>query len=744
MDQENELRLLRGACAASQTGAWYYRVSENVVEWDPRLYDLFAVEEEAEITLDLALSFYLGKSKKRIVDAVELCLTEGKSWDLDLQCRSASGRIFWARTIGEAVIEEGQVIALQGAFQDISREREAIDERASAQAELSFVLRTMPDGFFILDTNWRFIFINSAAGEMLRRDPEKLVGSCVWDEFPAARASQFQQVYETVKATGASQSFQAYFPPLEAWFSITAHPAQIGIAVHFRDVTREVSEQRDLRLFRTAIDTMTSAAVILETGPGNMSFWPVVYANSAALNLSRLDGEALQGANFEEITKEAELTPDLQTIAGALRLMEQCKFETRSSRSGRQRVLECSAVPLAGQDGLPGHAIILMNDVTEQRRMDEERQRSERLALIGQMAGGVSHDFNNLLAVILGNVELLELTTDPAEAKLLISEARDAVMRGKSLNDSLVAFAGKSKLSPQTMDFKAFLESVAPLVRRAIPSRIKLEWDLDEHLPPVLIDAAMAESCLLNLAINARESIAGTGTIRITLNAIYCAHPNGEDPQTWIRLAVQDTGCGIPEQLQAQVFEPFFTTRLVGQGSGLGLSRVRGYLEQIGGFVTLSSTVGQGTTIAMHFAVAPVDTRELELPNHSVPESSQRRLKALVVDDTPAVARVVARMLSSLGCSTVVASNGNEAREIMNRENGFDLMISDVVMPGESGLDLARNISRMYPRLHVALMSGYAEEKVRNQEDNPDPFVFLSKPVSRLQLQALLNTLLLS
>lgn len=373
-------------------------------------------------------------------------------------------------------------------------------------------------------------------------------------------------------------------------------------------------------------------------------------------------------------------------------------------------------------------------DVTEQRRAQEERHRSERLALVGQMAGGVSHDFNNLLAVILGNVELLELTTDADEARILISEARDAVMRGKSLNDSLLAFAGKSKLTPQTADLGAFLQSWAPFVRRAIPSRIQLELEVDAGLPPVLIDVAMAEGCVLNVAINAREAIEGTGTIRILLNAVNRAHPNGGDIQTWVCLSVQDTGCGIPEPLQGQVFEPFFTTRSVGQGSGLGLSRVRGYLEQIGGFVTLSSAVGQGTTVAMHFEVAPIDTREEVTADQAVLASPKKRLKALVVDDAPAVARVVARMLASLGCETLIASNGTEAREIIARETGFDLLISDVVMPGESGLDLALSISRTYPSIRIALMSGYTQDKL-SVGDNPDGTVFLAKPVSRAQLQ---------
>lgn len=738
MDQHDELRLLRGACAASQTGAWYYRVGEDRVEWTPLLHDLFAVPVGTELGLDFALSFYVEKSRQAVTEAVNACLADGASWNLDVQCRSMTGRLFWARTIGEAILQDGRVVALQGAFQDISRERAAIDEQMRAQAELSFVMRTMTDGFFLLDRSWQFTFVNVAAEQMLRRPPTELVGQCIWEEFPESRGTIFERTYRTVSETGHSESFQAYFAPLESWFHVTVHPAQTGIAVHFRNVTREVSEQRDLRLFRTAIDAMTTGAVMLERREGAIDFWPIIYANAAAIALQDQDGQQLLGKTLKEVMQETDCTPNIDHVRDRLAAQQPSHFEARHHRSGRQEILECVAVPLAGEHDGHGHAVVLINDVTEQRHSAEERQRSERLALIGQMAGGVSHDFNNLLAVILGNVELLELTADPDEARILISEARDAVMRGKSLNDSLLAFAGKSKLTPQTADLGRFLQSWAPFVRRAIPSRIKIELEVETAVPPVLIDAAMAESCLLNLALNARDAIEGSGTIRIMLGVIHRAHPNGGATQAWVCLSVADTGSGVPEHLHEQVFQPFFTTRSPGQGSGLGLSRVRGYLEQMGGFVTLSSTAGKGTTISMLFPIAPVDTRHVEGDAPAAAAIPEKKRKALVVDDTPAVARVIARMLASLGCDTLIASNGREARDIINRESGLDLLISDVVMPGESGLDLACAISKTRPDIRIALMSGYNQEKLSADEGLAD-IVFLAKPVSRAQLETFIS-----
>lgn len=740
MDHRDELRLLRGACAASQTGAWNYRVDEDTVEWTPLLYELFAVSEDVDLTLNFALSFYIGSSRERVAKAVQRCLNEGSPWSLDVQCRSANGRIFWARTIGEALVADGRVVALQGAFQDITRERLAVDDQERAQAELAFVLRTMPDGFFLLDREWRFSFVNAASEKLMRRSAQDLVGCTIWDEFPDTRGSIIEETYHSVKDTGMSQSIQTYFAPLEAWFDITVHPAQTGIAVHFSDVTKEIREQRDLRLFQMAIDTMNSGAILLERLMDDITTWRIIYANKAVAELLATDRNFLVGQEFGRIAATATFSPNLKMIQTSLVGLDLCDFELFLDAPGRQQILECVAVPLTGSDQRCAHAVIILDDVTQQRRMNEERHRSERLALIGQMAGGVSHDFNNLLAVILGNVELLEFSKDDQETAILIAEARDAVMRGKALNDSLLAFAGKSRLKPQTADLGTFMRSLVPLIRRAIPSRIILDITISDALPPVLIDTAMAESCLLNVVINARESISGNGTIRIRLDAVQRANPNGEGSQTWVRLEVEDSGCGIPEQLHQQVFEPFFTTRKIGQGSGLGLSRVRGYLEQTGGFVSLSSAVDKGTTVAMFFAVSPVDTRDTDIGPPAERPMPTKKLKALVVDDTPAVSQVIARMLNSLGCSTLIAGNGGEARDIIMREADLDIIVSDVVMPGENGVELAHSISRMRPDIRIALMSGYTHEDLKDTY-SPSGITFFSKPVSREKLKLFIQSI---
>lgn len=605
MDEQVELQMLRTASRASKTGAWRWFLKEDRVEWTEVTHQLFEVAAETLIDLRLAMSFYDDESLTRLMPAIELCQETGTPWDLVLRCRTSSGNAFWARSIGNAVrSEDGVIVALEGAFQDITSERDALSAQALAEDELSSVLNTMPDGFFLLDENWEFVFLNPASQSMLQRKPETLIGCNVWKEFPEAKDSVFEEVYGRVMANGGSESFTAYFAPLETWFFVSAHRAQRGVAVHFRDIT-------------------------------------------------------------------------------------------------------------------------------DARRIEEEQRKTERLALLGQMAGGVSHDFNNLLSVILGNVELIEFANSPSERSELIKEACAAVQRGQSLNESLLAFSGRSRLEPVTEDLGEFVKSLEPLLKRTLTSRISMFLEIEPNLPQALLDSTMAESCLLNLVINARDAIEGSGNVQITLQR--AEEPVGSEykPGPWVRLAVADTGCGIPLELHERVFEPFFTSRGPALHSGLGLSRVKGFAEQMGGFVTLQSQEGKGTEVAMYFPVASlrVSRGESLVPTTA---SSGRSLRVLVVDDTPAVARVAARMLAALGCSAHAVHDASAARSAIQEKGPFDVLLTDVIMPSENGIDLARKLRAENPNLRAILMSGYPDKALG--EDLLEGIVFLRKPIGRRDL----------
>ncbi|MEE4213071.1 MAG: ATP-binding protein [Parvularcula sp.] len=341
----------------------------------------------------------------------------------------------------------------------------------------------------------------------------------------------------------------------------------------------------------------------------------------------------------------------------------------------------------------------------------------------------MSHDFNNLMSVILGNLEMLPLTEDEDERAILIKEASEAIDRGRTLNESLLAFAGRSSLEPTKANLSSFLDRIRPMIERTLPSRIGLQFEVEDDLPSVRLDEAMAESCLLNLVLNARDAIAGIGTVKISLSKF------AKGGKQWARLAVSDTGCGIPEELRERIFEPFFTTKSKALGSGLGLSRVKGFVEQVNGFVTLQSETDRGSVFAMHF---PADTSA-----ETVAASKSGALEgspiALVVDDDPAVAKVTARMFGSLGLATLTVHHPEQARTLLQERDDIAVLITDVIMPNLSGCELAREARRLNPAIKVVFISGYPEDDITIGSFARS--IYLQKPVRRGEAEATVTRL---
>ncbi|WP_375257825.1 PAS domain-containing protein [Citreimonas sp.] len=742
--ERTDIQLLELASEVSRTGAWYYDILNDRVTWSRVTRQLFEQDEDVEIDLDTALAFYRPESRKRLTDAVERCISDGTSFDLNLEVETPGRGTFVARSVGRAQRDEtGRIVGMAGSFQDITAMVRAEQRREAAEAELEFVMRTMSDGFFLLDKEWRFSFVNAASQQLLQRQPAELIGRNVWAEFPDALGTSFESNYRLVRETGQSSSFVEYFEPLQTWFEVNAHPAQMGVAVHFRDITARVAEREQLQLFLTAVEHQPVGVMIVPLdGTAPLLDQPIGYANEAMTQSSRRTRRQLSGLTLRALLGDAADADAAARFASAIERGQTAResFKTRTP-AGKNQVYDATGAPIIGATGSVSHAVVIMDDVTERRQAEAEVRRTERLALLGQLAGGVSHDFNNLLAVIMGNIELMGLTRDPAEAEQLRTEAVDAVLRGKTLNESLLAFAGRATIEPRTEDLGEFIGALQPLLRRTLPSNIELIVDSRPGLPPVVLDRAMAESCVLNLVINAREALPEGGRIEIAVEDRTARHGFEDTMQRWTVLVVRDNGKGIPAELHEAVFDPFFTTRGVGEGSGLGLSRVRGYVEQTGGFVTLESAVGKGTAVSLYFPIATVDDRapmsKRQTSNAPLPRP---RGRVLLVDDTKAVARVSSRLLESLGYEVRVAHNGDEATALFDREGPFEYLLTDIVMPGEAGNALAARLRKRAPRLGVILMSGYPQ-RAEFSSMLDDRTIFLDKPVSRDRLADALQSL---
>jgi CheY-like chemotaxis protein/two-component sensor histidine kinase len=367
---------------------------------------------------------------------------------------------------------------------------------------------------------------------------------------------------------------------------------------------------------------------------------------------------------------------------------------------------------------------------------------------LGQLTGGIAHDFNNLLTVIIGSSELLRETADPARQKAMADTILRAAERGSELAKRLLAFARRQPLAPKTIDINGLVAGMQGLLQQSLGEHIEVRVAADPKLLPAHADAGQLETAILNLAINARDAMPGGGRLTIETRNVhlepgFMSGAGDPPPGNYVMVAVGDTGTGMPPEVRARAFDPFFTTKDFGKGSGLGLSMVYGFVRQSGGYVTLYSEPGLGTTVKMHFppaaGAAPGD--EEKPAGAAEPRGSET---VLLVEDDAMVRGHVESLLKALGYRAVVAENGSAALAVLGGGERIDLVFTDMVMPGGmSGRDLAAAARRVRPAIKILFTSGYTNEMFAASAPAIDGATnFLAKPYRRRELAAKLRAVL--
>jgi two-component system NtrC family sensor kinase len=371
---------------------------------------------------------------------------------------------------------------------------------------------------------------------------------------------------------------------------------------------------------------------------------------------------------------------------------------------------------------------------------EEALKHGQRLEALGQLTGGVAHDFNNLLTVIRASADLLRRPHLTEERRLRYIDAiSDTVDRAAKLTAQLLAFARRQTLKPEVFDVGRCVQTLSEMIGTLTGSPIQIVTHVPEEPCFINADAGQFETALINMAVNARDAM-GQGRLTITVRAVpdfpgRAPHP--ENPHGYIAVSVDDTGVGIPQDQLGRIFEPFFTTKAIGRGTGLGLSQVFGFTRQSGGEVVVASEVGKGSTFTLYLPRVSADDRPLEMPAEDTQAVSGHGVSVLVVEDNIEVGTFAADALSELGYATTLVSNAMDALAELTRNAGrFDVVFSDVVMPGMTGLDLATEIRRRYLDLPVVLTSGYSQVLSQNGSHG---FELLQKPYSIEQLARVLH-----
>ena len=464
----------------------------------------------------------------------------------------------------------------------------------------------------------------------------------------------------------------------------------------------------------------------------------IVGANDAAVKL--LESKNVKGKNladfFDELGRPfAAWQSDVSTRQGS----NKTEFlRLSSSRVERFVQINLSAFRSNGEDGF----LAVLSDATELKSMEAQFVQSQKMQAIGQLAGGIAHDFNNLLTAMSGHCDLLLLRhgeNDPEYADL--DQIRQNANRAAALVGQLLAFSRKQSLQPELLDLEATLYDHTHLLNRLVGENTRLELRHAPHMRPIRADKRQFEQVIMNLVVNARDAMGGAGVIQIETETLKLTDTLERDrvripPGEYCSITVEDDGCGIPEDKQKRIFEPFYTSKKTGEGTGLGLSTVYGIVKQSGGFIFVDSVVGQGTRFQLLFPTeAPANQRAV-VEEKSVSEAESRSDGViLLVEDEDAVRAFASRALRLKGFTVIEASCAEEALAKLNDgDMQVDVFVTDVVMPGIDGPTWVAQALKARPDTKVVFVSGYSEEKLDELRRNIPNSVFLPKPFSLTQL----------
>jgi len=493
--------------------------------------------------------------------------------------------------------------------------------------------------------------------------------------------------------------------------------------VQANETLRESEEK-----FRTFFQNHPAVKLIIDPDAGY-----IVEANEAAVKFYGWSMEQLRRMRIQDINtlSPEQVEMEMQKAGSRKRI----HFEFRHRRAdGSIRDVEVFSgwVAIKGKKLL--HSII--HDITEHRKLEEQYRQAQKMEAVGRLAGGVAHDYNNILSVIIGYTELAMAKVGPADPLHDdLEQIYTAAGRSRDITRQLLAFARKELIAPEVIDLNASVQSLLRILRRLIGEDITLAWLPGSGLWPVLMDPSQLDQVLANLCVNARDAIADVGKITIetgtvTFDAAYCAEHAGFVPGDFVLLSVSDDGCGMDRETRDNIFEPFFTTKGIGQGTGLGLATVYGIVKQNNGFINVYSEPGEGTTFRIY------------LPRHAGDISEKRRQTAeitqkgsgetlLVVEDEISILKMAERILTNLNYTVLTAQTPSAALQLAEARAGeISLLLTDVVMPEMNGRELADKMQSLCPGIKCLYMSGYTANVIAHRGVLDKGFHFIQKPFS--------------
>ena len=662
-----------------------------------------------------------------------------------------SGAVEWRRLTVSPVAGSGG--GAMWRVEDTTATREVEFVRREEEANLADYLDLLPAGFFSADGDGRILYANKTLADWLGVGAEEMVSRPL-EDFLAADGSGQETVpigegageltfRRSDSGTFKAQVVQTMREDAGDGFTYSRSVVlpEAGWLGRDGDQGNGAGENPEIRL-HWLFDEAPVGIVLLDLD-GN-----IAECNRAFLDLVGLNPEELIGRPFSDRVAKEDRGDTAAALSKVVMGTARATHMEVRMPGPRERELVTSLYAsrlenaLGELSGLALHFI----DTTEQKNLEIQFAQSQKMQAIGQLAGGVAHDFNNLLTAMIGFSDLLLARHGPGDPSFAdIQQIRQNANRATNLVRQLLAFSRKQTLAPVRLEVADSLNELTNLLGRLIGANIELSLDHGRDLPPIKVDRGQFDQVIINLAVNARDAMPGGGQLSIRTSALDLETPvqRGHDLMPkgrYVLLEVADTGVGIRKEDMERIFEPFFSTKEVGAGTGLGLSTVYGIVHQSGGFIFVDSAPGEGTTFSIYMPEYE-DDGETEaasaapFPATEATEATDADLTGsgtvLLVEDEDAVRMFGARALRNKGYNVLEADNGEEALDVISGTDGtIDLIISDVVMPGMDGHTLVRLVRHELPDVKVILISGYAEDVFRDEIERDPTIHFLAKPFS--------------
>lgn len=704
--------IMRMAGRIAKVAGWSFDVETRALLWSDEFVDLMGLKSGSRPPEDYVNSMFDDHYRSQVQAALQQCIDTGGSYILEGVFRDVSGQERHMRTLGEAIRDQsGTVVRVQGAFCDITEQVEEREARRELEERLSATLDQIADGICFIDRQWHFTFVNKACEIYLQNPASILLGNSLWDLYPDAKGSDFEVAYLKAMEDGEVGSVRAYFEPLQCWFEVTVYPTDEGIAVYLRDVSADEATRQQLAHNTAKLQEQASLldvardAILVRSLDHEIRYWNRAAEKLYGWSVSEVLGSSIRELIYDEPTEFDEATAEVVANGFWVGVLSQ------RTRDGRSIIVDCRWQLMRDAGGEPVSIFAVNSDITEIRREEEQRIRSQRMESLGTLAGGIAHDLNNVLTPILMSVQLLDQSEQDEGKRELLRTMETGIKRGADMIRQVLSFAKGTPGEVQAVRIEDLVHEVMGLAHDLLPKSISIRTELEPDLWPVMGDPTQLMQVLVNLVTNARDAMGTTGTLTIRtsnleLSENYSSVTDLAMPGRYVSIELEDTGHGMDQQTAAKIFEPFYTTKEIGHGTGLGLATSLAIVRSHGGFIHLYSEPDHGTRFQVHLPATEA-THSAVIPPEQMPLPRGSGERILVIDDEAAIRHIVRQTLDTHGYRTEVAANGREGiNAIEKAKEPFDLVLTDMMMPVMDGAATATYLAEHHPELIVIAASG--------------------------------------